>query len=162
MPMKCAQTKGKRMRRITQAVRVEDVSGPVWDGDKYARIPPGIYQGICTGWQGPDWVIPFQRWSLRLNFALLDGETEVSAFLNMGNDPKQKSYGTRSKFYAAWCCANGERPRKGQRLRYDTFAEPGLLYTLRVADAIKDERQADKPDALVYSKVVDIVGVDRR
>lgn len=138
-----------------------DGSDLVWKGDTYARVPPGIYQAACTGWQGPEWVLNFRRWSLRLNFALLDGEAEVSAFLNLGSDPKRKSYGRRSKFFKAWCQANGETPLKGQRLVFSAFTEPGLLYTVRVADAGKDEHQEDKPDVLVYSKVTEIVRVER-
>ena len=138
-----------------------DGSDLVWQGNTYARVQPGIYQAACTGWQGPEWVFNFRRWSLRLNFTLLDGETEISAFLNLGNDPKRKSFGRRSKYYKAWCQANGDTPRKGQRLAFSAFTEPGLLYTVRIADAAKDEHQEDKPDVLVYSKVTDILWVER-
>ncbi len=148
-----------RRNETTQAVT--DGSDLVWQGETYARIPPGIYQASCTGLQGPQWVPAYQRWSLRLNFMLLDGETEVSAFLNMGSNPKRKSYGRQSKFYKAWCQANGEPPCKGQRLVFASFTEPGLLYTVRVADAVKDDHQKDKPDVLVYSKVMDILRVER-
>jgi hypothetical protein len=147
-------------RLIEKPQSITDGSDMVWQGDTYARVPPGIYQAACTGWQGPEWVFSYRRWSLRLNFALLDGEAEVSAFLNMGNDPKRKSYGRRTKFYKAWCQANGDTPRKGQRLLFSAFTEPGLLYTVRVADAVKDEAQEEKPDVLVYSKVTDILRVE--
>jgi hypothetical protein len=43
----------------------------------------------------------------------------------------------------------------------ETFTEPGLIYTLRVGDAVKDEHQVEKPDALVYSKAKQILRVER-
>jgi hypothetical protein len=140
---------------------VTDGSDLVWQGDTYARVPPGIYQAVCTGWQGPQWVRAYHRWSIRLNFSLLGCEADVSRFLNLGSDPKRKSFGRRSSFYKAWSQANGETPRKGQRLTCATFTEPGLLYTVRVADAVRGETQQEKPDVLVYSKVTEILRVER-
>ncbi len=43
----------------------------------------------------------------------------------------------------------------------ETFTEPGLLYTVRVADIVKDEKAADKPDAMIYSCVTEILKVER-
>ncbi len=149
-------------RQLKTQQPARDGSDLIWQGDTYARVPPGIYKATCTGWQGPEWVRNYRRWSLRLNFVLFDGETEVSAFLNMGNDPDRKSYGRRSKFYKAWCQANGATPCKGERLLFSAFTEPGLLYTVRVGDAGKDEAQQEKPDVLVYSKVSDILQVEHR
>lgn len=134
----------------------------IWEGVDLPRIPPGDYNATCIGWQGPEFVRAFRRWSLRLEFTLLDDGTSVSAFYNLGNDPTRPHPGRRSRFYAAWSQANGEPPRKGQRMTLDTFTEPVLLYTLRVVDAVKDERQKNKPDALVYSKVAEIVSVEWR
>ena len=150
------------MTRRNKTIQTEtDGSDLVWQGDTYARVPPGIYRAVCTGWQGPQWVRAFRRWSIRLNFALLGCEADVSGFLNLGNDPKRKSFGRRSNYYKLWCQANGEAPCKGQRMLRDTFIEPGLLYTLHVGDANKDEHQAEKADALVYSKAMRILRVDR-
>jgi hypothetical protein len=133
----------------------------VWEGVELPRVSPGEYQATCTGWQGPEFVRAFQRWSLRLEFALLDDGTRVSAFYNLGSDPARPRPGRRSRFYAAWSQANGEPPCKGQRMTPETFTEPGLFYTLQVADAVKDESQKRKPDALVYSRVVNILRIDR-
>jgi hypothetical protein len=143
-------------------VNRDDSSGLRWEGFTPTRIRPGLYQGFCSRWQGPEWVRAFRRWSIRFEFILLDGETVVSVFYNLGSNPAHKSYGRRSRFYKDWCRANGEPPCKGQRMTYATFTEPGLLYTVRVADATKDERQAEKPDALVYSRVTEIIRVERK
>lgn len=151
---------------MTRQTRTQEpaADGPdlVWQGDTYARVPPGIYQATCTGWQGPEWVLAFQRWSLRLNFTLIDDLSQVSAFLNLGKDRKRKSCGRRSKFFKAWSQANGETPRKGQRMTCSAFTEPGLLYTVRVGDSVKDETQRAKPDVLVYSKVMEIIRVEHQ
>lgn len=136
-------------------------SGIVWDGANYPRVPPGIYQASCIGWQGPEQLRAFhRRWSVRLEFSLLtDGEC-LSGFFNLGNGAKP-TMGRRSRVFKTWTMANGEPPRKGQRMRWDTFTEPGLIYTVQVADALMDGNQKQKPDALVYSKVTEVLGVER-
>jgi hypothetical protein len=44
----------------------------------------------------------------------------------------------------------------------DTFTEPGLIYTVRVANSIKDDKGGQKPGALVYSRVTDVLRVERK
>ena len=142
----------------------EDNPSPnlVWQGSDLPRVPPGDYQAICVRWQGPEWVRAFHRWSLRLEFCLLAEDILVSCFLNMGNDQAKPQIGRRSRFYSAWSLANGEAPRKGQQMSLDTFVDNSLVYVVRVADATKDAKDAVKPDAFVYSRVVEIVKVDFR
>ena len=57
--------------------------------------------------------------------------------------------------------ANGEMPLKGQQMRLETFTEAGLLYSIRVQDALRDGKDELKPDALVYSRVTEILAVER-
>jgi hypothetical protein len=57
--------------------------------------------------------------------------------------------------------ANGETPRKGQQMLPSTFIEAGLMYLVRVADCLKDGKEEDKPDALVYSRVTEVLKVNR-
>ena len=85
----------------------------------------------------------------------------VSAFFNFGSDPEKPRIGRQSRFFAVWCMANGEAPRKGQEMALSTFTEAGLLYLVRVADCLKDGKDADKPDALVYSRVTEILKIER-
>jgi hypothetical protein len=73
-----------------------------WEGVDLPRVAPGDYQAVCVGWQGPEWVRVFQRWSLRLEFALLADGTAVSAFYNLGSERKIKTPGRRSRFYSVW------------------------------------------------------------
>jgi hypothetical protein len=101
--------------------------GLVWEGIDLPRVAPGIYQAVCVTWQGPEWVRDFQRWCLRLEFALLADGTLVSRFYNLGGDRTHKHYGRRSLFYKVWCLANGEPPHKGQRMTLETFTEEALF-----------------------------------
>jgi len=133
-----------------------------WEGADLPRVAPGDYQAVCVGWQGPEWVRAYQRWSIRLEFSLLADGTAVSAFYNLGNDRKLNAPGRRSRFYSVWSQANGEPPRKGQKVTLETFKEEGLLYTVRVGYSTKDEKQAEKPDALVYSRITDVLKIERK
>ncbi len=132
-----------------------------WQGADYPHVPEGNYQASCTGWQGPEWCVGFRRWSLRLEFSLHGEDSQVSAFLNMGDNPNEPRIGRRSKYFALWCQANGEMPRSRQPMTPDTFTEPGLIYLVRVEDAVKDGKDELKPDALVYSRVTEILKVER-
>jgi hypothetical protein len=143
------------------ASEAKDGPGLTWQGVDLPRVSPGNYQAVCVGWQGPDWVRAFRRWSLRLEFSLLTDGTLVSAFYNMGSDAAGPLIGRRSRLYAVWSMANGEAPRKGQQMTWETFTDPALLYLVRVADSLKDGKDADKPDALVYSRITDILKIER-
>ena len=108
------------------------------------------------------WVRGFRRWSLRVEFSLLSGDGVVSAFFNMGNDPAGPRIGRRSRFYGVWCQANGETPKKGQKMAPEALLDASLVYLLRVEDAMKDSKDEAKPDALVYSRVTEILKIERR
>jgi hypothetical protein len=143
------------------ASEVKESPDLTWQGIELPRVTPGDYQAVCVAWQGPEWCRSFRRWSLRLEFSLLAEDTCVSAFFNMGSDATGMHIGRRSRYYAAWSMANGESPRKGQRMAPETFTEPGLTYLVRVADAAKDGKGEMKANALVYSRVTEILKVDR-
>jgi hypothetical protein len=132
-----------------------------WDGPDLPRVSPGDYQAVCIGWQGPQWVRAFRRWSLRLEFSLLDDGTPVSAFFNLGSDPEKPHIGRRTRYYTVWCLANGEAPRKGQQMTPEILTEAGLVYSVRVGECLKDGKDEDKPDALVYSRVTEILKIER-
>jgi len=143
------------------ANEAKDNTGLTWQGEDLPRVSPGDYQAVCIGWQGPEWVRAFRRWSLRLEFSLMTGEGTVSAFFNMGDDAAKPRIGRRSRLYAAWSLANGEAPRKGQQMAWATFTDPSLLYLVRVADSTKDGKDTAKPDALIYSRVTEILKTER-
>jgi hypothetical protein len=135
-------------------------SSLMWEGADLPRVTPGDYQAVFVKWQGPQRVRAFSRWSVRLEFSLLDDGTCVSAFFNLGNDLAKPHIGRRSRFYKVWCLANGRSPCRGQEMTLETFAEPGLQYWVRIGDCAKDENNQEKPDALRYSVVTDILGVE--
>jgi hypothetical protein len=141
----------------------EGNGGPslMWEGADLPRVTPGDYQAAFAGWQGPVWVRAFRRWSIRLEFCLIGEGSLVSAFFNLESDPAKPHIGRRSRFYKVWCLANGEAPRRGQQMTPETFAESGLLYVVRVEDSLKDEKENEKPDALRYSRVTDVLRVER-
>lgn len=143
------------------ASEIKDGLDLTWQGATLPRVSPGDYEAACVDWQGPDWVRTFRRWSLRLELCLLAENTCVSAFFNMGNDPARPRIGRRSRYYAAWTQANGEPPRRGQQMTPETFKDAGLLYLVRVADAVRDGKDEVKPDALVYSRITEILNVRR-
>ena len=133
----------------------------IWQGAEYPLVRPADYQAVFVRFQGPELVFAYSRWSLRLEFCLLSENVNVSAFINMGHDKGgPQTGGPRSNFFAVWSMANGGMPRKGQKMTLETFSEPGLIYLVRVADARIDGKNDPKPDALVYSRVTKVLGVN--
>jgi len=134
---------------------------PVWNGADYVRVPEGRYQAVATRFQGPEWTFTFRRWSLLVEFELLCESKRVCAFYNFGENRTKPKITRRGNYFKAWTLANGELPRKGQRPSPDVFLE-GQIFTVEVRDSRRNEKQADKAEAEVYSKVTEIVSVDRR
>jgi hypothetical protein len=123
-------------------------------------VAEGLYQAIAVRHQGSDWVRAFARWSLLVEFELLCDGSRVCAFYNMGTDPKGPIVARRGKYFAAWTLANGEMPRKGERMTPDIFLE-GQVYTVEVKDSRRNAKEQEKAEAEVYSKVTEIVSVTR-
>jgi hypothetical protein len=46
-------------------------------------------------------------------------------------------------------------------MAWATFTDPSLLYLVRVADSTKDGKDTAKPDALIYSRVTEILKTER-
>jgi hypothetical protein len=129
-----------------------------WTGATYARVPPGIYSVVGKTSQGPEWLRHFSRWSLRVEFELLDDGQAVSRFFNMGNDPERPHIGQKSNYFSWWVLANGERPKRGQSMTPDVFFE-GQVYRVRIEDASLDAEQKSKRDAEIYSRVTELIEV---
>ncbi len=142
------------------ATRIVGPPMPVWTGISYTRVAEGLYQAIAVRHQGPEWVRAFSRWSLLVEFELLDDGARVCAFYNMGNDPKGPVPARRGNYFAAWTLANGDLPRKGERMTPDVFLE-GQVYTVNVKDCRRNAKEQEKADAEIYSVVSEIVSVGR-
>ena len=132
---------------------------PIWRGADYARVPAGRYQAIATRHQGPEWVRPFSRWSLLVEFELLNDGALVCAFYNFGNNRGGPEVMRRGNYFKAWTLANGELPRKGQQMSPDVFLE-GQIFTVEVKDSRKDAAEKEKADAEIYSKVTAILKIE--
>ena len=132
-------------------------AAPVWRGAEYSRVPPGTYTAFATKTKGPEWCHAFRRYSFMVEFELL-GESEavrVCLFLNLGSDPK-KPPGRMSNFYKAWTVANGDHPKRGQRMDFDVFVQ-GQEYVIEVGPVGHDSDQRTKSDDEVYSTVRRII-----
>lgn len=136
---------------------------PTWGGIDYPRVAPGRYQAVAVRTQGPEWTFAFRRWSLLLEFELL-AESEgprVCAFFNMGSHREGPKVGSRSRYFQAWTLANGELPRRGQRMDPDVFLE-GQIYLVEVDDSRTNSEEQAKADSEIYSRVTRILSVERR
>jgi len=132
-----------------------------WQGPTYCRVTPGIYTAVATKYQGPDWLKNYQRWSIRLEFSLLDDpDVLVSRFMSLGEKSDKPSGGRNSDYFKAWVMANGEMPKKGERMLPERFLE-GQIYRIMVEDAVKNPDQTAKGDAEKYSRVTKILSVER-
>ena len=136
-------------------------AGPVWEGAEYARVTPGTYSAVAVRIQGPEQVRRYRRWSLLVEFELLgESDIRVCCFLNLGNDPLRLKVGRQSKYFKAWTIANGEMPRKGQRMNPDVFMD-GQVFQVEVKDAGVDSEGERKADSEVYSRVTKILSAVR-
>lgn len=134
---------------------------PTWDGPEYARVSPGRYDAVATRFQGPEWVRRYRRWSLMVEFELLCESKRVCAFFNMGTNPERPHAGPQSRYFRAWTLANGERPRKKQKLDPGVFVD-GQIFKVEVEDSRADAEGKQKDEALIYSRVATVLSAELR
>ena len=127
----------------------------VWERDDYPRVDCGRRMVRGHEIQGPEWVRAFSRWSLRIEFHMMDELGTVSLFVNLGSNRERPTVGgRRSRFYRYWTLANGGPPRKHQCMNYDIFL--GKCFWARIEDCSKDSEGRLKPDRERYSRIVDL------
>ena len=131
-----------------------------WQGSNYTHVTPGTYTATGSGHQGPEWCRQFHRWSIRIQFELLDGSGSVSRFFNMGSNADSPAIGRNSLYFKAWTLANGEMPRRGQAMSPEVFCE-GQIFEIRVEDARLDSQQKDKGESEIYSRVAELISARR-
>ncbi len=154
------ERKPKPTGKPRNVVPIDREKGLVWNGPEYPVLSPGIYTVGGIKYQGPEWVRSFMSWKLRLEFGLVTEPISVSAFFHMGTSPERARVGRQSRYYKAWVLANGEHPKRGQKMTPDVFME-GQLFEVEVADCNRDSQGNPKPNAEVYSRVVRIISVTR-
>ena len=142
--------------RCTQIVSISEGSGLIWRGPEYPILTSGRYTVRGVRIQGPQWCRSFRRWSLRVEFTLVDDPMLVSAFFNLGDDPSAQQIGRQSRYYKAWVIANGGHPRRGQSMSPDVFLD-GQFFEVEVESCNLDSEGQPKPDAEVYSRVTKIL-----
>ena len=142
--------------RADKVVNINAASTFIWRGPDYPLLTPGRYVVRGTLFQGPEWVRSFQRWSLRIEFALVHETASVSAFFNFGNDKSGGKLGRQSRYYKAWVIANGELPKRGQDMNPSIFLD-GQFFEVEVANIERDSEGNQKTEAETYSRIVKII-----
>ena len=148
------QRQGKKDRG--EVVSISSGGGMIWRGPDYPLLDPGKYVVRGVKGQGPEWVRSFQRWSIRIEFALVAEPGYVSAFYNFGTDRDARYIGRQSRYFKAWSIANGGMPRKGQDMAPDIFLE-GQFFEVVVENCDTDSKGNQKADAEVYSRITAIL-----
>jgi hypothetical protein len=139
-----------------EVVNISQAAELVWRGPEYPVLPTGKYTVRGVAIQGPQWLRNYQRWSLRVEFTLIDEPILVSAFFNFGSDRNRPNVGRRSKYYKAWVLANGEHPRRRQQMSPDIFLE-GQFFEVEVQSCKMNEEGQLKPNAEMYSIVTKLI-----
>jgi radical SAM protein with 4Fe4S-binding SPASM domain len=87
----------------------EEVAPPIWDKEAYAIIDDGPILVRATSTQGPERVLKYHRWSLRVECIAILEPVNLSLFLNFAGDAaKPGRPGRQSKYFKHWIMANGE------------------------------------------------------
>jgi len=128
-------------------------SSLLWTGADYPRLGPGKYEVRGVGWQGPDWLRAYSRWSIRVEFALTLDAQCISAFFNLESNPDHPQIGKQSRYFKAWTMANRSLPKKGEQMSPEVFLE-GQFFEVTVADSKLNSDRVEKSDAEIYSRIV--------
>jgi hypothetical protein len=128
-----AQSKVRKLRFVKPLQADEP---EVQQGRQYPHVTPGQYTGYChTARTYFDRT--FGRWVCFLGFDLMvaeSGETiarGVPLWLSLGEGRRPRA-SRRSKYFAAWVQANGEGPRRHDRMNANVFRQ--RMATVKVAD----------------------------
>jgi hypothetical protein len=133
----------------------------VWTGADYPMLEPGNYLVCGVKVQGPEWLKRYRRWSIRIEFALAHEPGTVSKFFNMGTDPAGPTPGGKHSDYCkAWTLANGELPRRGEKMSPERFLD-GQFFRVQVDTVKRGDDGNEKPEAEFYSRIVKFVSVER-
>lgn len=147
---------GRGLSRPPKVVDINRNAGLIWRGAEYPMFPAGRYTVRGVRIQGPMWLHSYRRWSLRVEFALIDEPASVSAFFNFGDDRSGCKVGRQSRFYKAWVIAKGEHPKRGEEMSPELFLE-GQIFEVDVEECKRDAHGNSKQPAEAYSRIVRIV-----
>ena len=124
------------------------------------RLTPGEYPAYCrTAKIYRDSV--FKRWVCAIQFDVLNDSQEtigrLTWFINLGSGEKPKA-NRRGNYFVAWQDANGEPPRRQDRMSPRVFTR--RYATVVVADTVRDSRTELTEKELAYSVVRSVVHWD--
>jgi hypothetical protein len=118
----------------------------------YPRVQPGDYLARCCVAK-IHFDRAFERWVCLLKFAVLNsgGEkiAEVPQWYALGSRKEKPFVGRRSKYWKAWCAANGRPPTRGDRMFPKVFR--GRFMRVLVRD-VEDGSYS------VVDKILDFIG----
>jgi hypothetical protein len=131
---------------------------PVIEWAYRPRIPPGEYPAIsrkASIYRDKQ----FKRWVCAVQFDIVDSQAmntiaRLTWFLNLGQRVKAHA-GRRTKFWAAWIRANGEPPKRADRLSVSIFS--GRSAIVRVDDTSKTHDCGRIESEQAYSVVRDVI-----
>jgi hypothetical protein len=151
--MQATQDECIESQRVVSEAREENTLDPTHDDAMYPRYPEGVYEAECVKvviYRDPQ----FRAWKACLHFSFLGTGEEVCGFYHLGSKSKPHA-GRRSEYYRAWIIANGEPPRKRQRLAVRVFRRK--VFEVRVSDVTRRHDGRTHPKAMVYSTVREIL-----
>ncbi len=119
----------------------------------YDHIAPGTYPAYSRSAR----IVRdshYKRWLCLVQFdilddALVDSIAQLAWFLNLGHGEKPHA-GRRSKYWSAWCLANGGHPLRNARLSPSVFLRRQA--TVVVEDVWRDHQGTVSTEA-AYSKI---------
>jgi hypothetical protein len=126
----------------------------VWDKEEYPRWEEGVYDYLLCTEARSYWCPLFKRWTLRLAFIDGSGQTEGTtySFVNLGSG---KTPGRNSRFYREWVIANGDQPKRGDRMSPRAFQ--GKMFRGKVRLVTKNFDGDTHDEAMKYSVVEKIL-----
>lgn len=101
---------------------IDERDGPICEAE-YPLIKPGRYTLLCVAakiYRHPG--LPDHPWKAQLEFKDGFGELHIFGFLHLGNG-KEMHAGRTSKYWQAWCLANGGPPGKRQVMSARVFKD---------------------------------------
>lgn len=134
---------------------MNDVTGPEPSSHDrvYPRYPEGIYDAECVK-AATYRDRQFNAWKCCLYFRLVPSGEPVCGYWHLGMGAEAYA-GPRSEYRRAWIIANGDGPRKRQRLSARNFT--GKLFEVRLGDVTRDSRGREHPAGAIYSTVKEII-----
>jgi hypothetical protein len=97
------------------------------------RMEPGEYRATCTAVRNPELYRKFDRWYLKVDFAIHADGTVVSKYINLGGGKEPSTnLGPRSDFYKLWAVAMGRRLEKNEPM--DLSKIIGMEFMVTVGD----------------------------